>query len=160
MLFVNEKYAIKIFEDWIATVGKDDKNEDIRIALVEGEVPREPSGYYVVVGNNIDEAVKRARAIGSYVDELMIFNVSRIIRANPSDKFQAFNLFKEAYHEYGEYILMPAVINERTGQIKPLIKCGIHKRQLIYRHISDTTENDQDSILLQKNKPYRPYKSR
>ena len=90
----------------------------------------------------------------------MIFNVSRIIRANPSDKFQAFNLFKEAYHEYGEYILMPAVINERTGQIKPLIKCGIHKRQLIYRHISDITENDQDSILLQKNKPYRPYKSR
>lgn len=160
LLFVNEKYAIKIFEDWIATVGKDDKNEDIRIALVEGEVPREPSGYYVVVGNNIDEAVKRARATGSYVDELMIFNVSRIIRANPSDKFQAFNLFKEAYHEYGEYILMPAVINERTGQIKPLIKCGIHKRQLIYRHISDITENDQDSILLQKNKPYRPYKSR
>lgn len=160
LLFVNEKYAVKIFEDWIATVGKDDKNEDIRIALVEGDVPGEAAGYYVVVGNNIDEAVKRAEANGSRFNELMIFNVSRIIRANPSDEFQAFNYFKEAYHEYGEYTLMPAVVNERTGQIKPLSKWGIHKKQLIYRHISDITENDQDAILLRKNKPYKPYKSR
>lgn len=155
--FVNEEYAIKIFEDWIATVGKDDKNEDIRIALVEGDVPEEEVGYYVVVGNNIDEAVKRAEASGSSVDELMILNVSRIIRANPNDNFQLFNCFKKVYHEYGEYILMPAVLDEHTGQINPLPKYGIHKKQLIYRHISDITENDQDAILLQRNKPYRPY---
>ena len=158
--FVNEKYAIKIFEDWIATVGKDDKNEDIRIALVEGDVPGEPPGYYVVVGNNIDEAVKRAAASGTSIDELMILNVSRIIRANPNDNFQVFNYFKEAYHEYGEYLLMPAVLDECTGNIKPLPHYGIHKKQLIYRHISDITENDQDAILLQKNKPYKHYKSK
>ncbi len=158
--FVNEKYAIKIFEDWISTVGKDDKHEDIRIALVEGDVPGEAAGYYVVVGNNIDEAVKRAEASGSSIDELMILNVSRIIRANPTDNFQAFNYFKEAYNEYGEYVLMPAVLNERTGQIKPLPKYGIHKKKLLYRHISDITENDQDAILLQKDKPYKPYKSK
>lgn len=153
--FVNEKYAIKIFEDWIATVGKDDKNEDIRIALVEGDVPGEESGYYVVVGNNINEAVKRAEAGGSSIDELIILNVSRIIRANPTDNFQSFNCFKEAYHKSGEYMLMPAVLNEGTGRIKPLIEYGIHKKQLVYRHISDITENDQDAILLQKNKPYK-----
>lgn len=158
--FVNEKYAIKIFEDWIATVGKEDKNEDIRIALVEGDVPGEDAGYYVVVGNNINEAVKRAEASGSSIDELLILNVSRIIRANPNDNFRAFNCFKEAYHEYGEYMLMPAVLNEHTGQIKPLSKYGIRKKQLIYRNISDITENDQDAILLQKGKPYKPYKSK
>lgn len=90
----------------------------------------------------------------------MILNVSRIIRANPNDNFQAFNYFKEAYCEYGEYMLMPAVLDERTCQIKPLPKYGIHKKQLIYRHISDITENDQDAILLQKDKPYKPYKSK
>ena len=131
--FINEKYAIKIFEDWIATVGKDDKNEDIRIALVEGDVPGEAAGYYVVVGNNIDEAVKRAEASGSSIHELVVFNVSRIIRANPADNFQAFNHFKEAYHKYGEYILMPAVLNERTGQIKPLSEYGIHNRKRFMR---------------------------
>ena len=157
--FVNEKYAIKIFEDWIATVGKDDKNENIRIALIEGDVPGESAGYYVVIGTNIDEAAKRAEASGVSTDELMILNVSRIIRANPNDGFKAFNCFKGAYFKYGEYMLMPAVLNEQTGQIRLLPKYGIHKKKLIYRHISDITENDQDAILLQKDKPYKPYKS-
>lgn len=156
--FANEKYAIKIFEDWIKIIGRDDKKEDIRIALVEGDVPGEASGYYVVVGNNIDEAMKRAEKGGFSADETMILNVSRIIRANPRDNFQSFNYFKEAYHQYGEYMLMPAVLNEKTGEIKPLPQYGIHKKQLIYRHISDITENDQDAILLQKNKPFSPYK--
>ena len=150
--FENEKYAIKIFEDWIAIIGKNDKNEDIRIAFVEGDVNGEEPGYYVVVGNNLDEAVKRAEARGSSIDELMIINISRITRAIPSDNFRLFNLFKTAYHEYGEYMLIPAVWDERTGQVKPIPQYGIHKRQLIYRHISDITENDQDAILLQRNK--------
>lgn len=156
--FVNEKYAIKIFEDWIKIIGRDDKKEDIRIALVEGDVPGETSGYYVVVGNNIDEAMKRAEKGGFSADETMILNVSRIIRANPRDNFQSFNYFKDAYHQYGEYMLMPAVLNEKTGEIKPLPQYGIHKKQLVYRHISDITENDQDAILLQKNKPFSLYK--
>ena len=148
--FVNEKYAIKIFEDRIKIIGRDDKKEDIRIALVEGDVSGEASGYYVVVGNNIDEAMKRAEKGGFSADETMILNVSRIIRANPRDNFQSFNYFKEAYHQYGEYMLMPAVLNEKTGEIKPLPQYGIHKKQLVYRHISDITENDQDAILLQR----------
>ncbi len=156
--FVNERYATKIFEDWIAMIGKDDVDENIRIALVEGDVPNEPPGYYVVVGNNIDEAVKRAEESGSRMEDLVIFNVSRIIRANPTDNFRIFNYFKEAYQKYGEYMLMPAVLNEYTGEIKPLQQYSIHKRQLLYRHISDISENDQDAILLQKNKPFKPYK--
>lgn len=155
--FVKEKYAVKIFEDWISAIGKVDKYEDIRIALVEGDVAGEAPGYYVVVGNNIDEATKRAEKNGTSIDEIMILNVSRIIRANPQDNFQNFNYFKEVYRKYGEYILMPAVFDEQTGQIKPLIKYGIRKKQLLYRNISDITENDQDSILLQKNKPFKPY---
>lgn len=156
--FVNEKYAVKIFEDWISVIGKDDKDERIRIALVEGAVPGEADGYYVVVGNNLDEVIARAQADGTSIDEMMILNVSRIIRANPTDNFQVFNYFKEAYKAAGEYVLMPAVIDERSGQIKPLTKYGIHKTKLVYRHISDITENDEDAILLQKSKPFGQYK--
>ena len=32
--FINEEYAKKIFEDWISIVGTEDKNNDIRVALV------------------------------------------------------------------------------------------------------------------------------
>ena len=158
--FVNEKYAIKIFKDWISTIGYDDQNENIRIALAEGDVPGEETGYYVVIGNNIEEAIKRAKLNGPSADDLLIFNVSRIIRANPSDNFKAFNLFKESYNKYGEYILMPAVVNEKTGQIKPLPQYGIHKKQINYRHISDISKNDPDAILLDPNKPFTPYKKK
>lgn len=156
--FVNEEYATKIFEDWISMIGRTDERENIRIALVEGDVPGESSGYYIVVGNNIDEAMNRAKISGVPMDDLMMLNVSRIIRANPRDNFYAFNLFKEAYNATGEYILMPAVVDEFTGQIKPLRDYGIRKKQLEYRNIADITENDQDAILLEKNKPFKLHK--
>lgn len=156
--FVNEKYATKIFKDWISTIGKNDINDDIRIALVEGDVQGEPAGYYIVVGNNLDEAVKRAEKNGIPIDEILIMNVSRIIRANPTDNFKCFNLFKAAYKDAQEYNLMPAVLDEHSGHIKPLPDYSIHKRKLIYRNIRDITENDEDAILLHKDKPFKPYK--
>ena len=66
----------------------------------------------------------------------------------------------ELYRQCGEYVLMPAVLDQCTGEIKPLTKYGIHKKQLVYRHISEISENDQDAILLQQNKPYRKHKNR
>lgn len=124
--FVNEKYAIRIFEDWIKIIGRDDKR-GYKDCISRRRCTGEASGYYVVVGNNIDEAMKRAEKGGFSADETMILNVSRIIRANPRDNFKLFNYFKEAYHQYGEYMLMPAVLNEKTGEIKPLPQYGIHK---------------------------------
>lgn len=158
--FVNEKYAIKIFNDWISNLGNIDKNDDIRVALVEGDVPGEAAGYYIVIGTNLDEAVKRAEKNGIPAEEMFIMNVSRIIRANPTDHFKCFNYFKQAYEEAKEFYLMPAVINEKTGEIKPLPSYKIHKKKLIYRNIKDITENDEDAILLQKDKPYKAYKAK
>lgn len=158
LIFVNEKFAIKIFKDWSSIVGKHDPDDKIRIALVEGDVPGEPTGYYVVVGNNIDQVIKFAERNGISVDELIIQRVSRIIRANPKDNFQMFNGFKRAYKAAGEYMLVPAIVDERTGKVCPLFEYGIHKKKLVYRNIADITENDEDAILLDKNKPYMPYK--
>lgn len=152
LLFLNEKYAIQIFKDWISNIGKDDKNDNIRIALVEGDVIGEASGYYVVIGNNLYEVFKRAEKNGIPIDELRIMNVTRFIRANPTDNFECFNLFKTAYENIQEYNLMPAVVvDEQSGQVKPLFDYSIHKRKLIYRNIKDITEQDEDAILLQHN---------
>ena len=157
--FINEEYAKKIFEDWISIVGTEDKNNDIRVALVEGDVPNEEKGYYIVIGNDLDEAVKRAENQGYNIDELLIINVSRIIRANPRDNFQAFNLFKSHYLKFNSYELMPAIVNDATGKIKPLAELSIKKTKLIYKNIKDIDENDQDAILLDKNKPFKKYKN-
>ena len=158
LIFVNEKSAVEIFKGWISCLSEDDKNDDIRIAFVEGEVPNENSGYYIVIGTNLDEAIKRAEKHGESRDEILIMNFSRIIRVNPTDNFRCFNMFKNAYSQFNEYYLMPAVLNERTGEIRPIPEYKIHKQKIIYRNINDITENDEDAILLDKNKPTRPYK--
>ena len=152
--FIHEEYAAKIFTDWIATVGRDDKNDDIRVALVEGDIPGEENGYYVIIGSNIDEALKRAEKQEIPSAEMLLLNVSRIIRANPTDNLLIFNMFKQDYQKAGEYILMPAIIDERSRQIKHLPQYSIHKRKLIYRDIKDINEHDEDAILLAKNKPW------
>ena len=115
--------------------------------------------YNIVVGNDLDEAVKRAETQGYNIDELLIINVSRIIRANPRDNFQAFNLFKSHYLRFKSYELMPAIVDDATGKIKPLVDLSIKKTRLIYKNIKDIDENDQDAILLDKNKPFKKYKN-
>ena len=47
---------------------------------------------------------------------------------------------------------MPAIINEQTDEIRPLPQFGIHKKRLIYRDISDISENDRDAIVFLKDK--------
>lgn len=158
--FLNEEYAKKIFADWIQIVGKEDKNNDIRVALVEGDVTNEEKGYYVVIGNDLDEAVKRAENQGYVTDELIILNISRIIRANPKDNFKAFNLFKSFYLKMKCYDLMPAVLDEKTGTFKPLKEYVIRKTKLIFRDIKEIDEHDQDGILLDPNKPFNKRNSK
>ena len=156
--FVQEKYAIKIFTDWIANVGRDDKNDDIRVALIEGDVLGEETGYYIVIGSNLDEAAKRAEKQNIPLDEMLMLNFTRIIRANPTDNFECFNIFKAEYFKSKEYNLMPAVLDGKTNQIKPIPQFSIHKRKLIYRDIKDIDEHDEDAIVIAKAMPWREYK--
>ena len=145
--FTNESSARKIFQDWIKALGSVDKNDDIRIALVEGDVPHEPAGYFILIGTNLDEAIKRANKSGLKNDELMIMNVQRFIRANPTDNFAAYKTFRKIYESQGEYYLIPAIYDEKRG-IMPIRELRIRKKALIYRNLVDIKEGDEDSVLL------------
>ena len=52
---------------------------------------------------------------------------------------------------------MPAIVDESTKQVKPLFNYAILKHRIEYRDIKDITDNDIDGILLQKDKPFKPY---
>ncbi|URN83900.1 SEFIR domain-containing protein [Acetobacterium wieringae] len=157
LLFIHEEYAVKIFKDWISDVGVDDKSDDIRIALIEGDIPNEEAGYYIVIGSNLKTAAKRAERQGVPMDEMLLLNFTRLIRANPTDNFAFFNIFKQKYQKFGEYYLIPAIIDESSNKIKPLMQYKIHKKELFYRHVDEINEYDEDSIILEKNKPAKPY---
>lgn len=156
--FINERYARKIFEDWINLLGKDDKNDELRIAIIEGDIPGEEKGYSIHIGSNLDRVIQRRDREGINIDEQLIMTVSRIHRANPVDGFKMFNLFKKQYNAHKKYTLMPCIINETTREINPLFDFSIQKKELIFRNVSDIGKNDPDIIVVTKNKPWKEYK--
>lgn len=156
--FLNEEYAKKIFQDWIYLFGKKDKFEELRIAIIEGDIPGEEKGYSIHISSNLDRVIQRCDKEGINLDENFIMTISRIHRANPIDNFRMYNKFKHHYKTHRKYILMPCVLNEATQKIKPLFEYGIEKRELIIRHVSEIGEHDQDAIVVQKDKPWKEYK--
>lgn len=142
--FKNEKYASKIFNGWRSLFGAKDENNEIRIAVVEGEIPGTEKGYSIHITPNIDKVIERMIKIGIEPEEGMIMSISRVQRANPTDNFEMYNLFKKQYLSRGEFLLAPAIVNEKEDAIKPLIDLGIVKEDLIFKNVTDIDKNDVD----------------
>lgn len=154
LLFNKRKEAAKIFNDWIKIVGKEDENEEIRIALIEGDIEGELPGYTIHIGTNLDQAIKRCEERGFNLEDTLIFNTSRLIRANPKDNFIQYNRFKSQYSYFKEYYLLPAVIDEKDNTIHMLEEYRILKKDIHYRNVADITENDEDAAVITPNKPW------
>lgn len=146
--FSNEKSAKKIFKDWKASYGNEDKDNEIRIAIIEGEIPGEESGYSIHITPNNDNVFERMKSSGIGEDEGYVMSISRIQRANPTDDFAMFNKFKEQYQKHKLYLLAPAVINEKKGLFKPMTDLGIIKTKMVFRYVDDIDENDIDIAIF------------
>jgi hypothetical protein len=51
LLFLNKEVAIKIFAQWYVRIGRSDDYEEMRISIIEGDVPGEDPGYTVYIAN-------------------------------------------------------------------------------------------------------------
>lgn len=151
----SEVYAKKIFKDWIAIYGKVDKYDELRVAIIEGDIPGEDKGYTIHISHNLDRAVKRMEQMGMQLDESLIMTISRLQRANPTDNFKMYNMFKQQYLHHKKYYFMPAVLDEANKNIKPLFEYGIFKYELIFKHVDEIGDNDIDSIVKEPNKPWK-----
>ena len=146
--FYNEKYARKIFEDWIIQLGKIDEHEELRVSIIEGDVPGEDKGYYIHISSNWETMLKKFKQNGIDLMKHDFLSVSRIHRANPQDNFKMYNLFKKQYYTHNSYLLMPCILDEVTGKIKPLAELSIQKTEIVFKNISDIGENDPDQVVL------------
>ncbi|MGU3470853.1 toll/interleukin-1 receptor domain-containing protein [Paenibacillus sp. D51F] len=155
--YSKEYYAKKIFKDWISIYGKEDKFDELRVAIIEGDIPGEDTGYTIHISSNIDRAAKRMEEQGFEFEESLLMSISRMQRANPTDNFKMLNIFKTRFQKHKKYFLMPAVLDEKNRRIKPLTEYRILKQELIFRHVSEIGEHDIDTVVIQKNKPWREY---
>jgi len=55
IVYENEETGKKIFDDWINRVGKEDKDELIKITIVKGVDKKNPFWYRVHISYNIDK---------------------------------------------------------------------------------------------------------
>ena len=139
--------ARAIFRGWHERYGERDLNEELRIAIIEGDVPDEQPGYSVHVNVDGDVFVERLRAAGfDYSDDLLI-TIGRVHRMNPRPGSTFLPAFKEAVPLKKTYWLVPGVIDENE-QVEMMTDLRIFKSRVIFRHVSDLGDNDLDSVVL------------
>lgn len=147
LVFDKKEYGVKIFENWIEKLGKDDVSDRIRISLVEGTFPDGVKGYYTLIGSNIDNLMEKSQEKGYDLDETIFGNFQRIHRIEPKDNFKNYDMFKRKFEEIGEYYICPCYIDEE-GILKTNFELSILKHKVNHRMLADIVKGDIDSAIL------------
>lgn len=148
LAFQNEEAAREIFAKWHERYGSNDTYEELRISIIEGEIPGEEPGYTVHVNADPDAAIKRFRDAGYKFDDDILMLVGRVHRMNPQSDSNNLELFKRAYAHFKTYFLTPGIITSDKLGFKPILELGIYKGKINLRNVTDIKEGDLDSVVF------------
>ncbi|MFE3898544.1 MULTISPECIES: toll/interleukin-1 receptor domain-containing protein [unclassified Priestia] len=156
-MLCEDKLAIQgVFYGWKRSLKDEDFFRDMKISLIEGDVPEEESGYYVFISTDMDEFIKRMEKDNSFdFEENFITVISRYQRMNPSPTSKNLEYFKKFYKKFGYCYIAPAYIKNKA---KPLnmknmewdLDYKIKFNNIAFRHIDDIQRNDVESIVSPK----------
>ncbi len=151
LIFENEEAGRKIFSDWLQATGSADVNEDLRVSIIEGDLPGESNpGYTVHIGFELDQVLQRAKQQGLNPENLGLITVGRIHRMNPEPGSTGLENFKAEYKKHGSYGLMPVFV--KGGQAEPADELAILKHRIHFRKVEDIGANDEDAVCLKRGK--------
>jgi hypothetical protein len=147
LIFEVERFARDIFESWQKRFGTEDAYEELRVSLIDGEIPGKEYGYTVHLTTDPLNSAKRPEFAGKQIRMEDTIGVSAMRRI-PIDSNDTRHLdrFKQDVATTGVYLLAPA-----WGQIGALgydVALGIRKRQIYFRHVSEIREQDLDFGVL------------
>ena len=147
--YKNINYGIEIFKDWQKYFKEYDKNDEIRISIIEGDIPNELPGYSVHINSNFEFKYKQFEKACLAPDDFLLMTIGRFNRMNPPNgKSPYLDVFKREYERFGSYFIAPAEYDEATGKIVPYLKYKILKRVILFRNVEEITENDLDYIVF------------
>lgn len=147
LLFENPDIGKEIFCRWKKRIGDIDTHELIRISIIEGDIQKEPKGYSVFVGTNLNAVLSIAKIKGHNIDKHVLMT-GRFHRMTPPQDSQNLPVFKQNYSKRGEYIFLPAIIT-KSG-IEPIFDLGIKKKSINFLVASELKENDLEYVVLKK----------
>lgn len=148
--FTDEDAARQIFQSWRDRYGSQDQFEELRVSIVEGEIPGCRPGYSVLVGGEPQNVIRRYQKLGLMMDNDLLAISSRVNRmtAPNSPNLAA---FKEAYGQFKAYFLAPVLVDkDGTKVLKPILDLSILKRTIHFRTVSEIGKNDPDIVVLPK----------
>lgn len=146
--FVNEDAARQIFQQWLKRFGPSDEFEELRVSIIEGDIPGEGPGYSVHVGLDAWALFQRYKKMGLMTDGDLFDTLSKINRmAVPNSPQLA--TFKEAYRSYKTYFLASAIVDKGGTKILKIISdMRIYKGKIHFRHVSEIGKDDEDRVVL------------
>jgi len=148
--FLNKEPAIEIFEGWYRRYRGWDRYDELRIAIIEGDIPHEEPGYSVHIGveyERVKEGYKRAGL--EVADDHLFATISRVNRMNAPDSLHL-KFFKESYGRAGEYLLVPASCKPDGSGLSFATSLGIKKQVIHFRSVADIGPNDEDAAIFLK----------
>jgi len=152
LLFLNREAAIQIFTQWCIRIGRTDDYEEMRISIVEGDIPGEDPGYTVYINANIDNILDRAEDLGLNVPNEHVMALGRKLRMNPTAESRYLEMFKQAVQRFGSFKLCPAIAETEGVRLLPY---SLLKKEIHFRHVSEiTSSDDMDYVVLKKNEPH------
>ena len=154
--FLNPNPAEEIFKQWRQRYGARDEFEELRIAIIEGDIVGEDPGYTVHIGIDLDNILKRYRQAGLSVGDASFFSATRMNRMTPTADSTYLAWFKKSYKKHGEYLLVPTTCKADGSDMRFAPHLAIRKRVLHFRNTKDIPENDIDSIVLHSGEWRRP----
>lgn len=140
LAFGNEEAGKKIFDNWIKKVGKEDKNEEIKITIIKGVDKNNPYWYRVHISSNIN--TKSFQSGDLYIFASRFHEMNASTPTNLDYMIKGFNFFRQ-------YKLCPAKITN-DGKVEPFFDKAILKRSLFVKNAWEIGEYDLDFVVIKK----------
>ena len=135
----------EVFRQLRAAVGDDDVLDELRLSIIEGDIPGQQPGYSVHVLSepvNTAKRMHRAPVVGP-------FNVaSKVHRMNPHPGSPYLGRFKQDFSREGRYLLIPATFDKSTESASPHVEFAIGKHHVHFRQASDIARGDIDAYVV------------
>ncbi|HCH96502.1 MAG TPA: hypothetical protein DFI63_00600 [Lachnospiraceae bacterium] len=146
LLFENREAAVKIFEQWNRDFGHKDIYEEIRISIIEGDIPEEEHGYTVHITTNQENLVSKCKELNIKIDEALFAIVSRFRRIETTKDNRNMAVFREEFERYLSYKIIPVYMSE--ARLEPLFDYEIEKTEIYFRMVDEISEGDIDAACI------------
>jgi hypothetical protein len=149
LVFDNRAAAEDLFLRWVEEHGNADPLDELRVSVIEGDIPGQAPGYTLHLCPDPDGLRARATADGVALDETTpLAFAGRANRMHPIPGVPPMlPRFKEQYEKHGEYLLAP-VTRRDDGQLWFDVELGIVKRKICFRTAAEVPDGDLDAPLV------------